>query len=126
MLTFEEYKATKIPLASDLIGLDSKFFIVIKDTFHADERTTRHGTGKDDLIGKGEIITTCKKAYQKIFQCLIDNKLDLGADFVVYDKSSYLNVVCHIEKSQGRYEITVKTVMRKKEFLTHGLKIEVN
>jgi len=83
---------------------------------HADERRFRHGQG--DEIDEEEIIATAEEASDKILQYLINNRMDVGDEFVIRDNTYDLNLVGVLERTRDPsvLSLTVITVMRKENF----------
>lgn len=94
---------------------DISIFVDVSKTRHATQRQTRHGEA--DRITDEEIIATAEDATDQILQRILMNDIDVGDEIVIRDQTYDLNLVCVLEpKSESEFQLTVITVMRKKNF----------
>jgi hypothetical protein len=83
---------------------------------HAEARKKRH---EGRQIRDYDVLTTVKKAADDIVQYIVIGDLYDGIEFVVRDLSTDLNVPIILEEvSPYEFNLFVKTVMVKKDFLT--------
>lgn len=91
------------------------FVVYIDKTRHADERQWRHGVS--DYITDDDIINVVRKATSFISKQLVFDKLDIGDEIVIYDRTNDLNIVCSLEASRDDIiNIVIITVMKKRDF----------
>jgi hypothetical protein len=85
-------------------------------TRHADDRRFRHGRGQE--IEEEEIVATAEAATDRVIDYLINDRMDVGDEFVIRDLTYDLNLVGVIEPTGDPdvLEMTVITVMRKRGF----------
>lgn len=83
---------------------------------HAESRKKRH-EGK--IIRDYDVLQTVKKAADDIVQYIVIGDLYNSSEFVIRDLSTDLNVALILEQvSPYEFNLYVKTVMIKKDFLT--------
>ena len=105
-------------LAEEPVGsFSSEIEIVVNvdKTRHAGERQTRH----DERITDDEIMATAKKGVDEIKRRMLLDQIDIDDEIVIRDHKTDLNVVCTmdpLDRQGSRFELTVITVMRKKNF----------
>lgn len=102
-------------LLEDSIGtISAKINVVVKidKTHHASDRQSRH----EEFISNKDIITAANKALPKISKMLIFDKLDIGDTIIIYESSSYLNLVSELREGSGVIDLVVITVMKNKNF----------
>lgn len=96
---------------------DISIVVDVSKTRHATQRQNRHGSDEYDRITDEEIIATAEEATDVILQRILLDQIDVGDEIVIRDKTYDLNLVCVLEpKTDDEFQLTVITVMRKKNF----------
>lgn len=88
---------------------------------HAEERQTRHGELKGQIISDEDIISSVKKCSKDIIKNIINNNIDVygrKSRFIIRDKNTKLNIVCQAHKTDNPnvVNIDVVTVIRVNKF----------
>lgn len=84
----------------------------IDKTSHASERQFRH----DTTITDDDIKATVNRGIDKMASAMIFDKIDIGNDILMKNKSTGLNVVGTTRQEGDRIKFTVITVMNKRDF----------
>jgi len=104
---------TEEPVGS--FSSEIEIVVNVDKTRHAGERQTRH----DEKITDDEIMGTAKKGVDEIKRRMLLDQIDIDDEIVIRDHKTDLNVVCTmdpLDRQGSRFELTVITVMRKKDF----------
>jgi len=104
---------TEEPVGS--FSSEIEIVVNVDKTRHAGERQTRH----DERITDDEIMATAKKGVDEIKRRMLLDQIDIDGEIVIRDHKTDLNVVCTmdpLDRQGSRFELTVITVMRKKDF----------
>ncbi len=104
---------TEKPVGS--FSSEIEIVVNVDKTRHAGERQTRH----DERITDDEIMATAKKGVDEIKRRMLLDQIDIDDEIVIRDHKTDLNVVCTmdpLDRQGSRFELTVITVMRKKDF----------
>lgn len=135
ILNFETFSLLEGILVDNGIGSIKYNYKIVADE-HFYDRLSRD---EYDIIEPDEVINDITKAMPRIaLKNLFNNGIywngnKFNTELIVYNQETYLNSVIMIDKVKDNgnyiYNITVKTVMRKKDFIPskkeNSLKIEI-
>lgn len=143
ILTFEHFNggrgyidkrvmANKAPKNIAYLKEPVEIRIDVEKITHADDRQFRHGVIGSEKITNDDIVETIELAIEELTIDLMQDRFDIYQNeddyptkgikagspnrFVIKNKSSNLNVVCHLEPGDNEFTLTVITVMVKPDF----------